>query len=225
MNKLVKTLLVLLSTFGLTNMSSAQDVSLSLGVAGNYGFFAAQGKETNTTQITTEYGGMETSHLAIFGELRVGQVAIGIEYNPTDLDSPEKISIFESCNGDCSSSSSVTNKASVTFTDMMTIYANLKLPAVGPIDGLYLKAGWMSADVETKESLGTGGTYNNTEIDGMIAGIGYSHDLDNGFFVRAEILGSDMDDVTASNTTDSTKTVTISDIWGATASFRVGKTF
>ena len=162
MNKLVKTFLVLLSTFGLTNMSSAQDISLSLGVAGNYGFYAAQGKETNGTDVTTEYGGMETSHVAIFGEVSMGQLAVGIEYNPSDLDSPEKISIFESCNGDCSSSSSVTNKAMVSFQDMTTIYANLSLPAVGPIEGLYLKAGYISADVETKESLGTGGSYNST---------------------------------------------------------------
>ena len=225
MNKLVKTFLVLLSTLGLTSMSYAQDISLSLGVAGNYGFYAAQGKETNTTDVTTEYGGMETSHVAIFGEVSMGQLAVGIEYNPSDLDSPEKISIHETCQGDCSSSTTKTNKAMVSFQDMTTIYANLSLPAVGPIEGLYLKAGYISADVETKENLGTGGSYNNVEIDGMIAGLGYNMELDNGFFLRAEILGSDMDDVTASNTTDSTKKVVISDIWGATASFRVGKTF
>ena len=224
MNKLVKTFLVLLSTLGLTSMSYAQDISLSLGVAGNYGFYAAQGKETNSTQVTTEYGGMETSHVAIFGEVSMGQLAVGIEYNPSDLDSPEKISVYEDLGGD-NSSSSVTNKAMVSFQDMTTIYANLSLPAVGPIEGLYIKAGYISADVETKENLGTGGSYNNVEIDGMIAGLGYNMELDNGFFVRAELLGSDMDDVTASNTTDSTKKVVISDIWGATASFRVGKTF
>lgn len=224
MNKILKTLLVLLFSCGLTNMSSANDVTLSVGIAGNYGAFAAAGTETNTTQITKEYGAMETSHGAVFGELAMGQIAVGIEYNPQDIDSPEKISVYEDLGGD-NSSSSVTNKAKVTFQDMLTIYANLSLPAVGPIDGLYLKAGYITADIQTKEVLGTGGSYNNTEIDGMIAGLGYNRDLDNGIFVRVEILGSDMDDVTANNTADSTKKVVISDIWGATASFRIGKTF
>jgi len=224
MNKIIKILLVLLFSCGLTNMSSANDLSLSVGVAGNYGFYAAAGTETNSTQITKEYGGMETSHVAVFGEVSMGAIAVGIEYNPTDLDSPEKISVYEDLGGD-NSSSSVTNKAMVSFQNMTTIYANLSVPAMGPVDGLYLKAGYLSADVETKENLGTGGSYNNTEIDGMIAGIGYNVDLDNGFFVRAEVLGSDMDDVTAKNTTDSTKKVVISDVWGATASFRIGKTF
>ena len=224
MNKILKSLLVLLFTCGLTNMSSANDLSLSVGVAGNYGAYAAAGTETNSTQITKEYGAMESSHVAIFGEVSMGTIAVGIEYNPDDLASPEKISVYEDLGGD-NSSSSVTNKAMVSFQDMTTVYANLSLPAMGPIDGLYLKAGYLSADVQTKENLGTGGSYNNTEIDGMIAGIGYNMDLDNGFFVRAEVLGSDMDDVTATNTTDSTKKVVISDIWGAAASFRIGKTF
>jgi len=105
------------------------------------------------------------------------------------------------------------------------MYAIAKLPVPGILEGTYLKVGFTEADVKTKENLGTGGSYNDVEIDGMVAGLGYARTNDDGIFFRVELLGTDMDDVTAKNTTDSTKKVVISDIVGASASIKIGKTF
>ena len=44
-------------------------------------------------------------------------------------------------------------------------------------------------------------------------------------FVGVEFTIADLDDVEATNTTDSSKKVKVKDIYGATASIRIGKTF
>jgi len=94
MKNTIRALFVLVSTFAFTSNSQAMD--LSVGLSGSLGFFAATGTETNTTQITSEYGGMETSHGAIFAELGLTDaISVGLEFVPGDIDSPEKISIFE----------------------------------------------------------------------------------------------------------------------------------
>ncbi len=50
-------------------------------------------------------------------------------------------------------------------------------------------------------------------------------DLDSGIFVRAEVMGSDYDDVSATNSNHADISVQITDMIGASASLRIGKTF
>ena len=224
MKNTIRALFVLISTFAFT--SNSQAVDLSVGVSGNIGFFAATGTETNTTQVTKEYGGMETSHGAIFAELGINDaVSVGLEFVPTDIDSPDKVSIYEDQPHGSGTSVSSTNTAKVTFQNWYTLYAIAKLPAPGILDGTYLKLGYTEADVKTKENLGTGGSYNDTDINGIVAGLGYARTNDDGIFFRVELLGTDMNDVTAKNTTDTTKKVVISDVIGASASIKIGKKF
>ena len=79
----------------------------------------------------------------------------------------------------------VTNKASVEYEDITTLYANISLPQ---IEGSYLKVGYISMDVITTESLGTGGSYNDVDLDGILVGAGYKRMGDNGMFVAVELL-------------------------------------
>ena len=224
MKNTIRALFVLVSTFAFTSNSQAMD--LSIGLSGNLGFMAATGTETNTTQVTKEYGGMETSHGAVFAELGINDaVSVGLEFVPSDIDSPDKVSIFEDQPHGSGTSAKATNKAKVTFQNWYTVYAIANLPLPGILDGTYLKLGYTEADVKTKENLGTGGSYNDTKVDGMVAGLGYARTNDNGIFFRVELLGTDMNDVTAKNTTDTTKKVVISDVIGASASIKIGKTF
>ena len=59
----------------------------------------------------------------------------------------------------------------------------------------------------------------------MIFGIGYNHELNDGMFVRGEFNIMDFDDVTLTNTADTNKSITASDIEGYGARISVGKSF
>ena len=60
---------------------------------------------------------------------------------------------------------------------------------------------------------------------GYQVGLGYNHTADNGVFVRVELAATEYDDVSATNVNDSEKTVTVSEMYGATASIKIGKSF
>ena len=227
MNKLTKALLVIVTSFVFANYASA--FSFSAGVAGNLQVYAGKGVEHNggTTgnNLQEANGAFESSHPAIFLEGDVtDMVTIGLEYAPEAIESPENINAQQTgaTDADPSGGTVVTNKASVEYEDITTLYANISLPQ---IEGSYLKLGYISMDVITTESLGTGGSYNDVDLDGILVGAGYKRMGDNGMFVAVELTVVDMDDVEATNTTDTTKKVQVKDIYGATASLRIGKTF
>ena len=227
MNRLTKALLVIVTSFGFANYASA--FSFSAGVAGNYQVYAGKGVEHNggTTgnNLQEANGAFDSSHPAIFLEGDVtDMVTIGLEYAPEAIESPENINVQRdgTTGGDYTGGSDKTNKASVEYEDITTLYANISLPQ---IEGSYLKLGYISMDVITTESLGTGGSYNDVDLDGILVGAGYKRMGDNGMFVAVEFTVADMDDVEATNTTDTTKKVQVKDIYGATASLRIGKTF
>ena len=227
MNKLTKALLIIVTSFAFTNYASAFE--FSAGVAGNLQVYAGKGVEHNggTTgnNLQEANGAFDSSHVAIFLEGDVtDMVTIGLEYAPEAIESPENINAQQTgaTDADPSGGTVVTNKASVEYEDITTLYANISLPA---IEGSYLKLGYISMDVITTESLGTGGSYNDVDLDGILVGAGYKRTGDNGMFVAVEFTVADMDDIEATNTTDSTKKVQVNDIYGATASLRIGKTF
>ena len=227
MNKLTRALLVIVTSFVFANYASA--FSFSAGVAGNLQVYAGKGVEHNggTTgnNLQEANGAFESSHPAIFLEGDVtDMVTIGLEYAPEAIESPENINVQRdgTTGGDYTGGSDKTNKASVEYEDITTLYANISLPQ---IEGSYLKLGYISMDVITTESLGTGGSYNDVDLDGILVGAGYKRMGDNGMFVAVEFTVADMDDVEATNTTDTTKKVQVKDIYGATASLRIGKTF
>ena len=227
MNKLTKALFVIVTSFVFANYASA--FSFSAGVAGNLQVYAGKGVEHNggTTgnNLQEANGAFESSHPAIFLEGDVtDMVTIGLEYAPEAIESPENINVQRdgTTGGDYTGGSDKTNKASVEYEDITTLYANISLPQ---IEGSYLKLGYISMDVITTESLGTGGSYNDVDLDGILVGAGYKRMGDNGMFVAVEFTVADMDDVEATNTTDTTKKVQVKDIYGATASLRIGKTF
>ena len=83
----------------------------------------------------------------------------------------------------------------------------------------------MTVDVKTNETLATGGSYGDTNLDGTIFGVGYNRDLDNGAFVRLEANMMDFDGVTLTNKNDSNKSVSVDGIDGYGARISVGRSF
>ncbi len=80
-------------------------------------------------------------------------------------------------------------------------------------------------DVATQESLGTGSTYNDVDTTGYTVGLGYQYKADNGVFARLEVSVAEYDNITAASTADSSKEITVSDMYGAVGSFKIGKSF
>lgn len=196
----------------------------SVGVAYNSAAFMGTGKETSTSGGGTkrnvdheETGVFQDSITSAFVEVNVGVVSVGVEYHLEDLQTPENTNEQRTS---VESGALQTNTARATFEDHTTIYANVNFT-----ENAYLKVGYLMADVATNESLATGGAYPNVDTTGYTVGLGYQHTVDNGFFARIELSASDYDDITAKNSNETDKEVSVSNMYGAAASLKVGKKF
>jgi hypothetical protein len=96
-------------------------------------------------------------------------------------------------------------------------------------NGLLIKIGRASADVNTLETLATGTTYGTTSVDGAHIGIGYQAIRDNGIFFRASVENTNFDTLTLTGTqagADATSfNVIKADVDVQTAKFSIGKSF
>ena len=157
---------------------------------------------------------------SIFVEKELSDVvSVGFDYSPIPQESESALNQ----QSDITTSTTATtqdNTVQVDFEDLTTIYLMVRAPV-----GLYAKAGVVKVDVVTNESLGTGGAYGNTDLDGSMFAIGLDRDIMNDMFVRLEANWMDLDGATLENVNDSNKTVTVDGISGYGAKLSVGKSF
>ena len=213
-----KIAILAISFVSFVGVQSASAVEgLSIGAAYNYSGFMAIGKETKdvagTDEVTEEDGAFDASYSSVFVEYAVSdQVSLGLERHMEDITTPTNTN-FKNGNS---------NSVKATFKDHTTLYANINMPF-----STYFKLGVSMVDVATQESLGTGGSYKDVDTMGITAGLGYNLSLDNGVFVRTEISASQYDDVSATNQTadGNAQKVEVMDMYGATATIRIGKSF
>ena len=88
-----------------------------------------------------------------------------------------------------------------------------------------MKAGILTVDVITNESMGTGSTYDNTDMEGDVFGIGYDRELDNGLFFRIEGQYMELEDKSLTASNNSENTVSLKAFEGASARIAIGKAF
>tara|TARA_B100000902_G_C27289967_1_gene906557 strand:+ start:1491 stop:2177 length:687 start_codon:yes stop_codon:yes gene_type:complete len=206
-----------------TTANSVEGFSVGLGYTSSV--FMGKGKETATSGAATtvrhkmneESGIFQDSVSSAFVEYNIGMVSFGVEYNLEDIKTPENKNIQTAST---TTGTELTNTVKATFEDHTSIYANLNFT-----DNAYLKFGYLMADVATQESLGTGGAYPNVDTTGYTVGLGYQHNVDNGFFARIELAVSDYDDVSATNSNESDKKIEVNDMYGAHGSIKIGKSF
>ena len=153
-------------------------------------------------------------------ELGDSPLAIGIDYVPQTLGSETATSVRRQLTGVGKATTAVTQNVQVDFDNLYTIYLNLKMG-----ENLYAKAGYMSVDVVTNESLGTGSRYNDGDMNGTLLGFGYNNDLDNGMFVRVEGNYMTFDGLTLTATNNAENQITLNTLDGASAKISVGKSF
>jgi len=217
MKKITIAILMLLGTYS----NASAELGMNVGVSGQMGVFTGQGHETMGT---VDKKGAETAmavfgYASIFVEKDLGQyLTLGIDFVPDSMSSETEERIRDTKFGDATSVT--TNNVKVDFEDMITAYA-----AVNVTENFYVKAGLVEVDVITKESLGTGGAYPNTSMDGTMLGMGYNKDLTNGMFVRAEGTYMDFDNIKLSSNAGETKFITVSSLAGLSGKISVGKSF
>ena len=146
---------------------------------------------------------------------------LGVDYVPDALET-DTVETAKSDKGvGAITATTVTNTLKVEFENLMTVYGAFMVN-----DNIYLKAGAITVDVNTKENLATGGKYADLDLDGTMMGIGYHNAMDNGLFFRFEGTYMEFDSTTLSSTgTASDNKITLGQLDGVTGKLSIGKTF
>ena len=199
---------------------------VNIGLSGSAGVFVANGQETHKDATTGEvansykktgdaYG--EVAYSSVFAEVVLrDRLMIGMDVVLDTLAS-ETTESRRADKTTTETASNVENKVQIDFEDLTTFYAGLMVT-----ENAYIKAGVVSVDVVTNETLGTGGSYGNTSMDGMSYGVGYNKTMDNGLFIRAEGNYMSFDSVSLSS---GDMTVKVKNLDGLTGKLSVGKSF
>jgi opacity protein-like surface antigen len=216
-----------LAAFSFTSASA--ELGVNVGVSGTIGAFAATAteKELGRTSASDERR-QDSDFLAlgwnsIFVEKTFAdRLMIGIDYVPSALETEEKVETrfdiltkAENATG-VTGGTLKTQKIKVEFKDLTTAYVGIMIT-----EGLYVKAGLMQVDIITKENLGTGSTYKDTDMDGYTVGLGYNYGFDNGMFVRAEGKYAHFDGAALDSSTGRTR-ISLDGLDGATGTVSIG---
>ena len=235
--------LISIAVFAVFSASSAMSAgfSPSIGVSFNQSAFAGEGNEKNFDEdgslktVTEEYGAFAESFGSIFLELGLGDhFALGVDMVPGKISSPENTSREGNVSRDTTTGSNDpgNSRVSVDFEDLTTVYLKANIPMLG---GTYVKAGYAEVDVLVNESMASGNTYSNASTEGVIAAIGYSHDLDSyGLSIRAEVMAHQFDDVASNNgvaaasgtsANSGRNEILVESMWGARGTISLVKSF
>ena len=232
-----KIILAILMTFGIFTMVSA-DIGVNLGVSAQIGSMEASGSEKNSDGVTATEN--SSTREALFGTAgffiekdlaflpgRVGdfgsRISIGFDNIVHDLDlgtvDNARIATLGAAGAVVSAT---THKLNAKITGFETIYATVNIT-----DWLYVKAGSVTVDVDTKFTGSATSTYaTNHSLDGTVLGFGLVKTSDNGWFTRLEYNDYDIDGKTVKNTgTDSKFSAVLSDVTGSTGRISFGKAF
>jgi len=224
--------LISLITFLLLSLNTSNAVEFSVGLSANGGVYDASGTEKRDesgTNLSTK-SKAEDLYLAygsIFAEMHLNDNArLGISYVPYALESETTESTQRSLNAAQGGTGEAdrSQKVQVDLEDLTSIYVSLYHDT-----GFFIKAGAMQGDLVTNENLGSGSSYGNATLEGLMAGVGYEKDLDNGLFIRAEVNYVDYDNISLNATTQSddshTNNISVNNLDGYTGALSVGKTF
>ena len=214
--------------FGLFLMTTQSYAGVNVGLQIGEAAFYGEGRETlsnnqggtgSSQAITTEAGAFTDGISAMFLEYAFEDVpiALGIERVIDTIKTPTNVNEVGPAGG---SGSIATNTVSAEFQNIMGIYATVKIPF-----GLYLKAGYKEAEVETKEVMQTNSSYPDQDVDGYMFGIGWEKVFDNEFFARLEANATLWDEVSVNSDAGTYANIKINDMMSARAMLALGKSF
>ena len=218
----MKKLIIAMTSAFILFANSAMSIEMrpSIGISGNSGVYAATGIENNYNEAGTAIdetarvtGAFQESYASVFAEMSLNDsISIGVDYVPSNIETPENVSNEDQSNE---------NKVYVSFEDLTTIYAKLNVP----LGGTYVKVGYSTVNVISNEVMSSGNKYGNDTTDAITFGLGYAYELDGGLAIRAEITGSEFDDVATSNKQTNKTEIKVEDMIGARGTISIVKSF
>ena len=215
-----KILTLVFSSLLFTSVASA-DAGINIGISQSFGVFTGSATETELDDKDSEDAAAAVSWTSVFLEKTLGErLSIGVNYVPSALES-ETTETQRRDKTTTDAQTVRTQKISVDFEDLTTIYVALNMT-----ENMYVKAGMMSVDVVTNETLGTGSEYADTSLDGTMLGMGYNKPFGNSACLRFEgnyYTFDGSDEITSS--TNSDNKVKIDSLDGASATISIGRTF
>ncbi len=215
--------------FGLFLMSTQTFAGVNVGAQLGKAAFYGEGRETlsnnqggtgSTSVVTTEAGAFTDSISAIFIEYAFEEapIALGIERVIDTIKTPTNINEVGPFGG---SGSMKTNTVRAEFENIIGIYATVKVPF-----GLYLKAGYKEAEVQTKEVMETTSSYPDQDVDGWMFGLGFEKVFEEmGIFARLEANATLWDEVSVNSDAGTYANIKINDMMSARATLSLGKSF
>ena len=201
---------------------SAYAMEFNVGVTGHAGLYAASGNEqieTNGKKSESETAVAEFTYASIFAEAKCDRFVIGGHFIPDTVDTASATEKKFHKTGGSNTAVEVTNTIKAEFSNMATAYASVYIT-----ENTYFKVGMSSMDLETKESLGTGSSYPDADIDGTEVGFGTNISISDNAFLRLEGVYVEYDGVTLSSTANNNK-VTLKGIDGLEGRAALGFTF
>ena len=225
MNKLKISIIALVASMFMTVTSFAGvTVGLSAALAGIEASGTETLKDSSAIQSHTEQANavipsvfLELAHSNGFG------IGVDVVTGTADLSGSNQ-STTQIATGNTEGNDEGTNTANAEVDGIVTTYLIKSFDS-----GLFVKLGVASADVNTKEVLGTGTTYGNTSVDGAHYGIGFQRTNDSGLFIRAAAEYTDFDSLSLTGSqvggTASSFNVIKADVDVAMAKFSIGKAF
>ena len=216
-------------------MPSIDVDGLAMGITVTAGAYRASGSETEGTTAGTKEKSSEevvmgVGYPSIFVEYSIEQamgLTLGIDYVPDTLSTEatsrkdcNSASYDEAGTGTDSGLCTQTNTVDADFEDLITVYVSMPIPGTNA----FVKAGMKTVDVITKESLDTGSAYNDTDLDGVMFGFGWTAEVGEGVFIRASADYTDFDDLSLTSTTNTDNKIEAS-LEGVSASLSIGKSF
>ena len=221
MRKIIAALVTSVALVFSTSTFAVDPSQISIGVSGNFGVYAADGKEENYTHTGTlettsrkDGAAFADGYASLFVEFAVNDtVSIGIDFVPDPITTPENVNSGEG--GDDTTDIKVKAK----FEELTTLYLLAKSDI-----GVYGKFGVSTMNIDvTSENAGTYPDPGDT--NGLTIGLGYEHEAGNGVAVRAELAYQEFDDVSANNGITDKNEITVSNLQGATGRISLVKSF
>jgi len=180
------------SFLAIMSFNVASAVEMRLGVLGNMAADFGEAKETlkDSNRTTKETAVLAHSYASVFAEVALDQAAgltFGVEYAPETIELEKETRVIrESGTGD-SGSQIIDGEVE----DLLTAYVALPIGETGA----YVRLGYLQATLNTQETLATGSTYANVDIEGTQLGAGYMGEIGDNLFYKLEGVYNEWDNM------------------------------
>jgi hypothetical protein len=181
MNKLLTSIAALsIASMSFSAVNSEIRVGVVANMAADYG--VAEETLKDSGRKTEEHAVLAHSYGSIFAEFSIEQamgLTLGVEYAAESIDLEQETRSIRAEGGADAGADSGDQLIDASVEDITTIYVALPIGT----SGAYVRAGYVMAELQTKETLTTGSTYANVDMEGTTVGAGYMGTIgDRGFY-------------------------------------------